>query len=150
MAHRGGNNFQQIAAVRRPFVTNSYILLECGNAAARRPYRQEVNPLRLLLEQSGRLFFPNSLDWQLAWTAYERREAAQAGIVDHISFQIMKREGIIDAFTNDKHYQCRRLCDIILVELIAIPRHLLPLAGYCLLPVACYMLSPANYPLCII
>ena len=35
----------------------------------------------------------------------ERGEAGQAGIVDHVSFQVMRRLGITEAFTNDKHYQ---------------------------------------------
>ena len=40
-----------------------------------------------------------------AWAAYERGEAAQAGIVDHVSFQVMRRLGITEAFTNDKHFE---------------------------------------------
>jgi len=40
-----------------------------------------------------------------AWAAYERGDAAQAGIVDHISFVVMRRLGIMEAFTNDRHFQ---------------------------------------------
>lgn len=31
-------------------------------------------------------------------------EAAQAGIVDHVSFLVMRRLGITEAFTNDRHF----------------------------------------------
>jgi hypothetical protein len=97
--------FAQIMAERRPFVTTTFILLECGNYAARRPYRQEVSVLRQKLEVRNELVVPTEQDWQVAWQAYERGDAAQAGIVDHVSFQVMRRLGITEAFTNDKHFQ---------------------------------------------
>jgi len=31
--------------------------------------------------------------------------AGDAGIVDHVSFQVMRRLGITEEFTNDKHFQ---------------------------------------------
>jgi predicted nucleic acid-binding protein len=97
--------FGQIMSERRPFVTTTFILLECGNYAARRPYRQEVSVLRQKLEVRNELVVPTEQDWQVAWQAYERGDAAQAGIVDHVSFQVMRRLGITEAFTNDKHFQ---------------------------------------------
>lgn len=36
--------------------------------------------------------------------AYQRDQANRASIVDHISFQVMRRMGILDAFTNDHHF----------------------------------------------
>jgi len=36
---------------------------------------------------------------------YSRREAANAGIVDHVSFVVMRRIGITEAFTNDHHFK---------------------------------------------
>lgn len=32
-------------------------------------------------------------------------EAGQAGIVDQVSFLVMRRLGITEAFTNDRHFQ---------------------------------------------
>ena len=32
-------------------------------------------------------------------------EADDAGIVDHVSFVVMRRLGISDAFTNDRHFK---------------------------------------------
>lgn len=40
-----------------------------------------------------------------AWAAYDRGEAGEAGIVDHISFVVMRRLGLTHAFTNDRHFQ---------------------------------------------
>ena len=86
-------------------VTTPLILWECGNAAARRPFRQRVNVLRLKLIREGLLIEPTDHEIDNAWAAFDKGEAAQAGIVDHVSFQIMNRLGITEAFTNDKHFQ---------------------------------------------
>jgi predicted nucleic acid-binding protein len=86
-------------------LTTPLILWECGNAAARRPFRQRVNALRQKLIQEGLLIEPTAQEIENAWAAFDRGEAAQAGIVDHVSFQVMRRLGITEAFTNDKHYR---------------------------------------------
>lgn len=78
-------------------------MFERGNAAARRPYRTDVTDLRRLLIKEKLLIEPTAQEIEDAWGAYERGEAAQAGIVDHVSFQVMRRLGIKEAFTNDKH-----------------------------------------------
>lgn len=97
--------YAQIMAQRRPFVTTSFILLECGNTAARRPYRNEVPILREKLERRNELIVPTESDWKQAWANYERRVAGDAGIVDQVSFVVMRRLGITEAFTNDRHFQ---------------------------------------------
>ena len=37
----------------RRLFTTSYVLIECGNAAARRPYRPRVDVLRRVLKNEG-------------------------------------------------------------------------------------------------
>ena len=86
-------------------LTTPLILWECGNAAARRPFRQRVNVLRQKLIQEGLLIEPTPREIETAWSSYDRGDAAQAGIVDHVSFTVMRRLGITTAFTNDKHFQ---------------------------------------------
>jgi uncharacterized protein len=81
------------------------VLAECANAAARMPFRIEVDEFRLRLESSGTLIWPTPDDWQNAWTAYRNNDAEKAGIVDHISFSIMRRLGISKSFTNDRHFR---------------------------------------------
>ena len=97
--------FASLKAERKSFITTSFIFLECGNAAARRPYRNQVNMLRQKMALRGELIIPTATDWEEAWQAYQRNEAGQAGIVDQVSFIVMRRLGITEAFTNDRHFQ---------------------------------------------
>jgi predicted nucleic acid-binding protein len=97
--------YRRIALQRRPIVSTNFVLLECGNAASRRTYRSDVCALRHVLERRGELIVPTDSDWLHAWHAYERGEAGQAGIVDHVSFAVMRRLGLTDAFTNDRHFR---------------------------------------------
>ncbi|MDS4021733.1 MAG: hypothetical protein RKR03_14740 [Candidatus Competibacter sp.] len=57
----------------------------------------------------GELIIPTEADWENAWTAYQRGEAGQAGIVDQVSFIIMRQLGITEAFTNDRHFRAASL-----------------------------------------
>jgi predicted nucleic acid-binding protein len=97
--------YRRMVAQRKSALTTTYILLECGNTAARRTFRSDVCALRRTLELRSELIVPTEDDWQRAWAAYERNEAGQAGIVDHVSFAVMRRLGITEAFTNDRHFQ---------------------------------------------
>ena len=97
--------FAELLRQRVRLVTTSFVLLECGNAAARHPYRAEVVLLRQKLESRGDLLEPTISDCEQAWTAYARGDAAQAGIVDQVSFAVMKRLGLTQAFSNDGHFR---------------------------------------------
>lgn len=85
-------------------VTTSYVLLECGNAASRRPYRDEIARLYRLMLSDGRLIIPTAADADEAWGNYSRQPPGSAGIVDHVSFVVMRRLGVTDVFTNDRHF----------------------------------------------
>lgn len=86
------------------FVTTTFVLLECGNAAARSTYRGDVAALRDELAEHGNLVTPTESDERLAWQDYVTGNAGQAGIVDHVSFVVMRRLGLAEAFTNDRHF----------------------------------------------
>jgi predicted nucleic acid-binding protein len=86
------------------FVTTAQVILECGNAATRRPYRADVCALRERMVRHGELIEPSASEIEHAWAAYRREGAEGASIVDHISFVIMRRLGIADAFTYDRHF----------------------------------------------
>lgn len=79
--------------------------MECGNAAARRPYRSDVDDLRVRLASRGRLLAPTDQEVEFAWLAYRRGRPGSAGIVDHVSFLVMRRLGLTEAFTNDAHFR---------------------------------------------
>jgi predicted nucleic acid-binding protein len=97
--------YQRMVSLRKSVLTTTYILLERGNTAARCAFRSDVCALRQTLELRNELIVPTQDDWLRAWAAYERGEAGQAGIVDHVSFVVMRRLGITEAFTNDRHFQ---------------------------------------------
>jgi predicted nucleic acid-binding protein len=61
--------------------------------------------LRDELADYGNLIVPTEEEERLAWQSYVRGEAAQAGIVDQVSFAVMRRLGVSEAFTNDQHFQ---------------------------------------------
>jgi predicted nucleic acid-binding protein len=96
--------YRALLAQGRRLVTTNFVLCECGNAAARRPYRGDVNELRKFLVQEQLLVDPTPQEVEEAWAAYDRGDAGEAGIVDHLSFHVMRRLGLTDAFTNDRHF----------------------------------------------
>ena len=97
--------YRALLAAGRRLVTTNLVLLECGNASARRAYRPRVNALRQVLDEEGLVFDPTAQEQEEAWTVYDRGAAGDAGIVDHVSFLVMKRLGLTDAFTNDRHFE---------------------------------------------
>ena len=98
-------SFAEITRNKATLLTTTFVLLECGNAAARRGFRDEANLLRDTYETAGALIWPTETDWQAAWLAYQRGEADSAGIVDHVSFAVMRRLRISKVFTNDRHFK---------------------------------------------
>jgi uncharacterized protein len=86
-------------------ITTSFILLECGNAAARKPYRTDVELLRRRLSADERVIVPTESDIEQGWIEYQRGSAGDAGVVDHITFVILRRLNIADVFTNDRHFK---------------------------------------------
>lgn len=88
----------------RPFVTTPLVLYECGNAASRRRYRNQVATFRELLQAAGGLVVPTSDELDAAWVQYAAEPIGGPSVVDLVSFTIMRRLGITEAFTNDKHF----------------------------------------------
>jgi predicted nucleic acid-binding protein len=89
-----------------PVVTTTLVLLECGNRVARcSDFRELVAAFRDDIKAAEGLIRPEPADEATAWDAYRRGEAGQAGIVDHLSFVVMRRLGLSQAFTNDAHFR---------------------------------------------
>jgi uncharacterized protein len=89
----------------RALITTSLIFFECGNAAARKPYRARIDEIRREFIADGSLIQPTEAEIEDAWRALVRGEAGQAGIVDHVSFLVMRRLGLTQAFTHDAHFR---------------------------------------------
>ena len=48
---------------------------------------------------------PTDDEWEAAWKLFRNGEPRDPGIVDHVSFLLMRRLGIKKAFTNDAHFK---------------------------------------------
>jgi predicted nucleic acid-binding protein len=103
--HIAADNAMNYLVDATQYVTTTYVLLECGNAMARSADRSRVSELWKELSRFGNLYAPTAHDIEQAWSAYDRGEAGEAGIVDHVSFVVMRRLGLTDAFTNDWHFR---------------------------------------------
>jgi uncharacterized protein len=97
--------FQRFSKERARLYTSSLVLLECANAAARRPYRTVVAALWHQMKEAGSVFQPTEEDFEAAWLSYERGAIGGRGVIDLISFRVMRQLGIELAFTNDRHFQ---------------------------------------------
>ena len=97
--------FTQLVRQQIVMVTTPYVLAECGNAASRRPYRADVVELRATLERRKQVIFPTDEDWQEAWRRYAADRPGGPGVVDQLSFLVMRRYGLTQAFTNDQHFR---------------------------------------------
>ena len=97
--------FERILANRVRIITTTYVLIECANSASRRPYRSFVDPMRNNLVELGGLVFPTDEDWQAVWDEYRTGKPGTPGIVDLMSFRVMRNRGLTDAFTNDRHFR---------------------------------------------
>ena len=96
--------YSRLVKAGRQTVSTPLVLYDCGNAVARSPFRAEVDLLRQLMAAEGQLIEPTVLEIETAWSQFVRGTAGSAGIVDHVSFEVMRRLGITQAFTNDKHF----------------------------------------------
>ena len=104
--HAGASKaFQTLQADRLVLSTTSLVLFECANAAARRTYRSAPYRLWTQLQAGGWLIHPTSEDIHQGWENYQKGTAGEAGIVDHISFAVMRRLELTQAFTNDRHFR---------------------------------------------
>jgi predicted nucleic acid-binding protein len=101
---RAAEVFSQLIGIGADFCTTAYVLLECGNAASRTPFRRDVVEVREQFLADGKLIDPTEADCFAAWAAYEAGTSGEASIVDHVSFAIMRRLEITDVFSNDRHF----------------------------------------------
>lgn len=85
-------------------ISTSFVMLECANHAARRPYRLEVVRVRDDMGLAGDLFEPLSEEVHEAWDVYARGTVGTASVVDLVSFAVMRRAETTLAFTNDQHF----------------------------------------------
>lgn len=89
-----------------PLVTIDAVLLEVGNALARKFKEQAIEIIEdfLTSEESEVVRLDESL-FQRAFELYRTHRDKTWGMIDCVSFVVMRERGIVDALTNDKDFR---------------------------------------------
>jgi predicted nucleic acid-binding protein len=89
------------------FITTEFILLEVGDALCSQKIRSNTaNFLHNIYQLNSIIVISFSQDLlQLGLNLYEQRLDKDWGLTDCISFIVMQRENIQEAFTSDKHFE---------------------------------------------
>lgn len=97
----------ELEANQTKLVTTRAIVLEIGNALAKRRYRQAATQLLTALETDPLVeIIPISEAlYQRSFQLYAQRTDKDWGIIDCISFVVMQEQGLTDALTTDVHFQ---------------------------------------------
>lgn len=99
--------YQQRLDEGRGFVTSSVVLLEVGNWLSPIPLRHLASGLVDRIERSRRIEVVQ-LTPEIClkgWQLYAQRPDKDWGVIDCISFTIMKEREIVEALTGDRHFQ---------------------------------------------
>ena len=91
---------------RRPMLTTSLVLIECGDGLSGVRQRPLAVNLRAALRsaESIEVVAVTAEDESRAWSLFESRPDKEWGVTDCASFVIMGDRGIADAFTADRHF----------------------------------------------
>jgi predicted nucleic acid-binding protein len=98
---------EQLEAERTRLVTTRAILLEIGNALSKKRYRNAAVELLDALEQDATIeIVPLSEElFAQAFEFFRSRPDKEWGLVDCVSFIVMRKRGLTEALTPDKHYE---------------------------------------------
>ena len=97
---------EKIEDSRIPIVTTQAILLEIGNALSKSAFRQVGIGLLDNLENDSNTTIVSLTDklYNKAFELFRNRSDKEWGLVDCISFVVMKERKITDALTSDEHF----------------------------------------------
>ncbi|MFM7439188.1 MAG: type II toxin-antitoxin system VapC family toxin [Snowella sp.] len=89
------------------FITTEFVLLEVGDALCSQVLRKNTaNFLHNIYQLKSTKIITLSQDLlQLGLSLYEQRLDKDWGLTDCVSFVVMQREKIQEAFTSDKHFE---------------------------------------------
>lgn len=96
----------EMEAANTHFVTSRAILLEIGNALSRLRHRAAAISLLTALENDPKVkIIPMSDDlYRRALEIFRDRVDKEWGLIDCVSFVVMKDEGLTEALTADHHF----------------------------------------------
>ena len=88
-------------------VTTQAVLLEIGNALAKRRYRAAAVQLlsALAADPSVEVVALSGALYEEAFQLYQGRPDKEWGLIDCVSFVVMKARGITEALTFDEHFE---------------------------------------------
>ena len=98
---------EQLEAEKTRLVTTRAILLETGNALSKERYRQAAVALLDALEEDSSVeIVPLSEElFAKAFELFRNRPDKEWGLVDCVSFIVMRERELTEALTPDKHYE---------------------------------------------
>jgi uncharacterized protein len=105
--HRAFDLFNRLQDQGRTFITTSLILAETGNGLARSNAREQGADFisALLASPSCCTIFVEQSLFGLALDQYRRYRDKQWGLVDCVSFEVMRATRINEAFSADRHFE---------------------------------------------
>jgi uncharacterized protein len=98
---------EQLETEQTRLITTTAILLEIGNALSKKRYRQAAKELLLSLQQDETVEILPITDelYQKAFELFCNRPDKDWGLIDCISFIVMREKGLSEALTTDEHFQ---------------------------------------------
>jgi predicted nucleic acid-binding protein len=89
-----------------PLITTDVVLLEIGNALAHNFKEEAVEIIKQFLSSDEvEVIHLNENLFHEAISLYEKFSDKTWGLIDCVSFVVMKENGVVDALTNDKHFE---------------------------------------------
>lgn len=97
---------KELETASATFVTTRAILLEIGNALAKVRYREAAVRLLTALENDPNVEIVPASDelYRRAFSIYHERLDKEWGLIDCMSFAVMKEYALTDALTADHHF----------------------------------------------
>jgi uncharacterized protein len=98
---------EQLESERIRLITTTAILLEIGNALSQKRYRQATAELLISLERDQTVEILPITDelYQKAFELFRNRPDKDWGLIDCISFVVMRENGLTEALTTDEHFE---------------------------------------------
>jgi predicted nucleic acid-binding protein len=98
---------EQLETEKTRLITTRAVLLEIGNALSKKRYRQAAVELLDALEQDLQVEIVVLSEelYERAFELFRNRPDKDWGLIDCVSFVVMKEYGLTEALTTDEHFE---------------------------------------------
>src|SRR4030067_878712 len=92
---------------KRQFFVTDYVVVEIANSLSRIPWRSAAIQLinSIYVSENINVVEIDKKIYVEAWKLYSDRADKEWSLTDCMSFVVMNRNGISEAFTNDRHFE---------------------------------------------